>query len=92
MPAAAIVTLLGTAVIVAALAIYLITIVWILWDVSFTLGTVLIGVRSIALQVEPLGGVVAGITADAVAIDNALGGLLGENPDQPKQPMRALHR
>ncbi len=92
MPAAAIVTLVGTFIIVAALAGYLSTIVWILWDVSFTLGTVLIGVRSIALQVEPVGDAVAAITANAVAIDNALGALLGEDPDQPKQPMRAIHR
>ncbi|MDP9073955.1 MAG: hypothetical protein M3N98_07240 [Actinomycetota bacterium] len=91
MPAAAIVTLIGTFIIVAALAVYLTTIVWILWDVSFTLGTVLIGVRSIAEQVEPVGSVVSGIAANVKAIDDALGGLLGQNLDQ-QQPERALHR
>jgi hypothetical protein len=80
--------LVGTAVLVAALAIYLIAIVWILWDVSFTLGTVLIGVRAIANQVEPVGDVVAGIAANVSAIDNALGGLLGENTRLPVTTVR----
>jgi hypothetical protein len=75
--------LVGTAVLVAALAIYLTTIVWILWDVSFTLGTVLIGVRSIASQVEPVGDVVSGIASNVTAIDGALGGLLGDNTRLP---------
>jgi uncharacterized protein (DUF2062 family) len=69
--------------IAAALAVYLITIVYILYDVSFTLGTVLIGVRAIASQVEPVASVVGGIAANVSAIDNALGALLGENTRLP---------
>jgi len=71
--------LIGTALLVAAIAIYLIVVVWILRDVSFTLGTVLIGVRAISNQVEPVGEVVGGIASNVTAIDNALGGLLGED-------------
>jgi hypothetical protein len=80
--------LVGTGVLVAALAIYLITIVWILWDVSFTLGTVLIGVRAITSQVEPVEEVVGGIAANVSAIDNALGGLLGDNSRLPATTVR----
>lgn len=74
--------------IAAALAVYLITIVYILQDVSFTLGTVLIGVRAIASQVEPVGDVVGGIAANVSAIDSALGGLLGENTRLPATRVR----
>lgn len=80
--------LVGVGVLVAALAIYLITIVWILWDVSFTLGTVLIGVRAITSQVEPVGDVVSGIAANVAAIDGALGGLLGDNSRLPAHVVR----
>jgi hypothetical protein len=80
--------LVGTAILVAALAAYLIAIVWILWDVSFTLGTVLIGVRAIASQVEPVGEVVGGIAANVAAIDSALGGLLGDNTRLPATTVR----
>ncbi|MBA2437173.1 MAG: hypothetical protein H0V52_02335, partial [Acidimicrobiia bacterium] len=50
MGAATIVTLIGVFLVVAALAGYLITIAATLRDVSFTLGTVIIGVRAIANQ------------------------------------------
>lgn len=81
--------LVGTAILVAALAVYLIAIVWILWDVSFTLGTVLIGVRAIASQVEPVGEVVGGIAANVKVIDDALGGLLGEHNRLPATTVRS---
>jgi hypothetical protein len=80
--------LVGTAILVAALAIYLIIIVYILWDVSFTLGTVLIGVRAIADQVEPVQQVVGGIAANVAEIDGALGGLLGDNSRLPATTVR----
>ncbi|MGH9186544.1 MAG: hypothetical protein ACRD0U_12130 [Acidimicrobiales bacterium] len=77
MAAAAIVTLVGVAIIVIALATYLTIIAYTLSRASFTLGTVLIGVRSIANQTEPVGEVVAGILEDVEAIDGALKSLLG---------------
>ncbi|CAN5848668.1 hypothetical protein BH23ACT1_BH23ACT1_10990 [soil metagenome] len=76
MGAATIVTLIGVFLVVAALAGYLITIAATLRDVSFTLGTVIIGVRAIANQTAPVRGVVDGILADVVAMDTALKGLL----------------
>jgi len=76
MGAATIVTLIGVFLVVVALAGYLITIAATLRDVSFTLGTVIIGVRAIANQVGPVRGVVDGILGDVVAMDTAFKGLL----------------
>ncbi len=76
MGAATIVTLIGVFLVVAALAGYLITIAVTLRDVSFTVGTVLIGVRAIANQTAPLRGVVNDILGDVVAMDTAFKGLL----------------
>ena len=70
-------TLVGVFVIVAALALYLITIALILKHVSFTVGTVLIGVRAIANQSAPLGPVIRDILGDIRAIEDDLDGLLG---------------
>ncbi|HWH35499.1 MAG TPA: hypothetical protein VNT56_09315 [Acidimicrobiales bacterium] len=76
MGAATIVTLIGVFLVVAALAGYLITIAATLRDVSFTLGTIIIGVRAIANQVAPVRGVVNDILADVVAMDTAFKSLL----------------
>lgn len=78
--AATVVTLFGVFVIVAALALYLITISVILRDVSFTVGTVLIGVRSIAAQTAPLAPVVRDILNDIQGIEDDLAGVLGTKP------------
>ncbi len=75
MGAATIVTLIGVFLVVAALAGYLITIALTLRNVSFTLGTVLIGVRAIANQTAPVRGVVGDILSDVVAMDTAFKGL-----------------
>ncbi|MGH9124174.1 MAG: hypothetical protein ACRDZ8_05525 [Acidimicrobiales bacterium] len=80
--------LVGTGILVAALAIYLITIVYILQDVSFTLGTVLIGVRAIVNQVQPVGQVVGQIADNVNAIDSALGSLLGEDNSLLPMPQK----
>lgn len=72
MRAEVIVTLIGVALLVGALAIYLSLIAYHLTKVNFTLGTVLIGVRSIANQTEPVGAVVNTIASEVGAIDDAL--------------------
>ncbi len=76
MGAATVVTLIGVFAIVAVLAVYLITISYTLNDVSFTVGTVLVGVRSITAQVEPVPKYVGIIVNDVVAIDQAAKQLL----------------
>ena len=87
MPAAAIVTLVLIAVLVGAIAAYLIIIAYTLNDVSFTLGTVLIGVRAIAFQCEPVGSVVSGIAGDVKAIEGALGDIVA-GAGRPAPPAR----
>jgi hypothetical protein len=74
------------AVVVLALAGYLITVAYILNKVTFKLGTILIGVRSIAEQTEPVEEVVTGIAEDVAAIEAALGGLL---PDRGRKALAA---
>ena len=74
--AATIGTFVGVAVIVAALAFYLITIAATLKHVSDTVGTVLIGVRAIAHQTEPLGPVVRDMVTDVRAIEDELDGVV----------------
>ncbi len=76
MGAETVVTLVAVLVVVAALAGYLITIAVTLRDVSFTLGTILIGVRSIANQTVPLRGVIGDIVNDVASMDAALKGVL----------------
>jgi hypothetical protein len=80
---ATILTLVGVAIIVAALAIYLIVIAWILNRVSFRLGTVLIGVKAIVHQVEDVPRYVGILVNDVMAIDQAAHQLLawGKGPD-----------
>jgi len=87
MPAAAIVTLVLVFVLVAAIAAYLIIIAYTLYDVTFTLGTILIGVRSIAYQTEPVGEVLGGIAGDVKAIEGALDDLVA-GAGRPAPPAR----
>jgi len=90
MGAATVVTLIGVAVIVAAIAIYLIRICVILNHVSFTLGTVIIGVRAIAAACEPLAGVVRDIANNVSAIDEDLEALVTGGKPRERQPSHSL--
>lgn len=91
MPTVAIVTLALVFVLVAALALYLTVIAYSLYHVTFCLGTVLIGVRSIAYQTEPVGPVVSGIAEDVFAIQHALEGLLA-GASAPVKSVRSSSR
>lgn len=84
-----VVTLIGVFLGVGAVALYLIIIAYTLNKVSFTVGTVLIGVRAIAAQCEPIGSVVSDILREVQAIENALASLLGE---KPRRALRAPGR
>jgi lysylphosphatidylglycerol synthetase-like protein (DUF2156 family) len=86
--AATVVTLFGVFAIVAALALYLITIALILKDVSFNVGTVLIGVRAIANQTAPLGPVIRDIVADVRAMEDDLNALLGTSSSRRPRARR----
>ena len=76
MGAATIVTLLGVAIIVAAIALYLIIISVTLNHVSYTLGTVIIGIKAIVAQTDPVPKYVGIILNDVTAIDQAAKQLL----------------
>jgi hypothetical protein len=87
---ATIVTLIGVAVIVAAIALYLINICLILNHVSFTVGTVIIGVRAIAAACEPLAGVIRDINNNVSAIDENLEVLVTGGKPRERKPSHSL--
>ena len=76
MPAAAIASLIIVAVLVLALAAYLIRVIQVLNHVNDTLGKVTFGVRAIAHRTEPIGAVVGEINGDLGAVASALEALV----------------
>ena len=89
MSVASIVMFIGIAVGVAVIAIYLVTVSYILYRVYFTLGTVIVGIKSICKQVEPVPKYVGIIMNDVLAIDQAAHQLLawgGEPEDMVVDP------
>ncbi|MFN2557049.1 MAG: hypothetical protein ABR592_09280 [Nitriliruptorales bacterium] len=62
----AIVTIVGVVLTVAALAAYLIRVIFILKHVNFTLGTVIAGLNAIANQTEPLGSLITRVNRELV--------------------------
>jgi hypothetical protein len=85
--AAAIAALVVTAVLIVALAGYLIWVVVILRRLTDTLGKVLFGVGAIAHRVEPVGPLVAEINGDLTAVAEALEELVHDL--DPEQSARA---
>jgi len=87
MPVVAIVMLAFWGLLIVLVAFYLIIIAYVLYDVTFTLGTILIGVRAIAYQTEPVGDVLGGIAGDVKAIESALGDVVA-GAGRPASPAR----
>jgi hypothetical protein len=87
MPAAAVVTLVLTGLLVAALAFYLIWVVVILRGLTDTLGKVTFGVRAIAHRTEPITPIVTDVNANLTAVADALEALVAKAtaPDEPVQ-------
>ena len=77
MPAAGIVTLVAVGLLVAALAFYLLHVLVLLRRTSFTLGTIVAGLRAIAFQTRPVGEIVTGINDDLGEVEEALESILG---------------
>lgn len=94
MDPAAVVTIAGVGVIVAALAAYLITISYILVKVSYTLGTVLIGVRAIADRCAPLQPIIGAISENISRISSEVADMLPPDADVPAGggPQEALRQ
>lgn len=72
MSVAAIAAIVVTAVLVAALAFYLIWVILLLRHLTDTLGKVSFGVAAIAHRVAPIGPVVTEINGDLTAVAGAL--------------------
>jgi len=85
--AAAVAALVVTAVLVAALAFYLLWVVLILRRLTDTLGKVVFGVSSIAHRVQPVKGLVSEINVDLTGVADALEALAADL--QPQQQSRA---
>lgn len=90
MGAATVVTLIGVAICVAAIALYLINISLILNHVSFTVGTVIIGVKAIAQATEPLAGVIRDIQNNVASIDDDLEALVTGGKGRERKPSHSL--
>lgn len=93
MGAETIATLVVTAVVVAALAVYVLAIGLALRKLSLTLGTILIGLRAIRMQTAPIGAVLGDLVEDVDVVDDALEGVAGaivtaQSPPSPRR--RAL--
>lgn len=86
MALAAIVTLLGIAIAVAALAIYLIAVAVILKNVTFTLGTIIAGVRAIDHVTQPTSAVVSDINGNLEHIASAVRERLTARLKADKEP------
>lgn len=86
MSAAALAGLVVTAVLVAALAFYLLWVVVILRRLTDTLGKVVFGVGAIAHRVQPVEHLVGEINADLTAVAEALEALAAD-----LDPQRAAH-
>ena len=92
MGAATAVTLIGVGAIVVVLALYLITIAVTLNRVYFNLGTIIVGVKAICLQVSVVPKYVGIILNDVLAIDQAAKQLLawgGDPEDMVEDPVIA---
>lgn len=82
MPAAAWVTLVGTAIIVGFLAVALLRIIFVLREVSFNLGTIVACINAIAKQTDPVPPVIASANANLTPVGStveALGKRFGGN-------------
>ena len=72
MPVAAIGTLVFAGLLVAALAVYLITIIFLLHRILDRLGLVCFGVRAIAHRTEPITPMLTDVNTDLTAVADAL--------------------
>lgn len=80
-------TVVEVALVVAALAAYLIAIASTLRKVSSTLGLVTFGVRAIERQTEPIGPTLRGINSALERVAAAVDGTRPESP-RPRAPVR----
>ena len=86
MSAAGVAALVVTAILVAALAFYLLWVVAILRRLTDTLGKVVFGVAAIAHRVQPVEGLVGQINRDLIGVAGALEALAADlDPNRSAQ-------
>lgn len=73
----AVLTIVGVALVLGAVAVYLIAYLVILRDAMRTLDTVNVGVRAIARRVEPLEPILGEIDDDLATVRDHLGAIVG---------------
>lgn len=78
MSIAAVVALIVTGVLIAAVAFYLLWVVVLLRHLTDTLGKVTFGVASIAYRVRPVEGLVSEINGDLIGVADALEALAAD--------------
>lgn len=71
-----ILTIVGVAVVLAAVAAYLVAYLVLLREAMKTLGTVNAGVRAIGRRVEPLGPILAEVNGDLAAVRDRLAAIV----------------
>lgn len=84
-------TFVAVGMLVAALAVYLITVILVLRNVRQTAGLILFGVRAIADQATPVAPIVGEINADLTSVRDALAGIL-DAAGKPIEPQNAEGR
>lgn len=92
MPVTGIVTLFGVALIVAALAIYLIWVAALLQRVSSMLTTIIDRLWGISATAEPLGGTIGEINRDLAGTRQALDQVLRKKVAQPSRARAGTKR
>lgn len=78
MPAAAIVSIILFAILILAVAAYLIRVIMILTHVNDQLGKITFGVRAIAHQTKPINELTESMNANLGAVSGALGALVDD--------------
>jgi hypothetical protein len=76
MPVAGIVTVIAIALVVLALAAYLLHVIWLLYRTSSTLGEIVSGLEAVAERTAPIREVVTDVEHDLAEVQTALEGIL----------------
>ncbi len=78
MPAAAVVSIILFAILILAIAAYLVRVILVLRHVNDQLGKITFGVRAIAHQTKPINDLTESMTANLGAVSGALGDLVAD--------------
>lgn len=83
MSAVAIATIVLAGILIAALAFYLLWVIYLLWHIRDTLDKVSFGVAAIAHRTEPLDPILTHVNQRLITVADALEGLVAKLRDDP---------